>query len=182
MSCGRAVRPVEGVFAKVSRIKRSKGRGYGGEIGGLASVSGECTVAYKRLTRMESGMCPRSAMSHTGRNWHHPCSLLSTNKLALLFRSYLQCLPPTPQAKVCPFSIFLPSTLMPSFSASPTITTSPPYSPNDLRHITSAGALTPQKDSVRERERKLSAHPSQHLGLRVGSRSPTSIPSSPTSV
>ena len=179
MSCGRAVRPVEGVFAKVSRIKRSKGRGYGGEIGDLASVSGECTVAYKRLA---SGMCPRSAMSHTGRNWHHPCSLLSTNKLALLFLSYLQCLPPTPQAKVCPFSIFLPSTLMPSFSASPTITTSPPYSPNDLRHITSAGALTPQKDSVRERERKLSAHPSQHLGLRVGSRSPTSIPSSPTSV
>jgi hypothetical protein len=40
--------------------------------------------------------------------------------------------------------------------------------------------LTPQKDAVRER--KLSAHASQHLGLRVGSRSPTSIPSSPTSV
>jgi len=32
------------------------------------------------------------------------------------------------------------------------------------------------------RERKLSAHPSQHLGIRIGSRSPTSIPSSPTSI
>lgn len=75
---------------------------------------------------------------------------------------------------------FPSSTLMSSFSASPSITTSPPSSPHDLRHIISAGALTPQKDAVRER--KLSAHASQHLGLRVGSRSPTSIPSSPTSV
>lgn len=66
------------------------------------------------------------------------------------------------------------------FSASPSITTSPPSSPHDLRHIIPSGALTPQKDGVRER--KLSAHASQHLGLRVGSRSPTSIPSSPTSV
>ena len=101
---------------------------------------------------------------------------------SLLFLSYLQCPPQIPQAKVCSFSIPLPSTLMPSLSASPTITTSQPSSPHDLRHIISTGALTPQKDSVRERERKLSAHPSQHLGLRVGSRSPTSIPSSPTSV
>ena len=182
MSCGRAVRPAEGVFSKVSRINRSKGRGDGG-IGGFANMRGECTVAYKRLSRSECGMCPpRSAMSHTGRNWHHPCSLLSTNKLALLFLSYLQCLPQTPQAKVCSSSFPLPSPLMPSFSASPINTTSQPSSPNDLRHIISTGALTPQKDSVRERERKLSAHPSQHLGLRVGSRSPTSIPSSPTSV
>jgi hypothetical protein len=75
---------------------------------------------------------------------------------------------------------FPPSTLMSSFSASPSITTSPPSSPHDLRHIISTGALTPQKDAVRER--KLSAYASQHLGLRVGSRSPTSIPSSPTSV
>lgn len=70
-----------------------------------------------------------------------------------------------------------------SSQVSPTITTSQPSSPHELRHIISAGALTPpQKDSVRER--KLSAHASQHqhLGLRVGSRSPTSIPSSPTSV
>ena len=72
------------------------------------------------------------------------------------------------------------SPLISSFSASPSITTSPPSSPHDLRHIISTGALTPQKDAVRER--KLSAHASQHLGLRVGSRSPTSIPSSPTSV
>ncbi|KAH9043722.1 hypothetical protein EDB85DRAFT_1911865 [Lactarius pseudohatsudake] len=55
-------------------------------------------------------------------------------------------------------------------------TTSQPSSPHELRHI-STGTLTPQKDFVRER--KLSA---QHLGIRVGSRSPTSIPSSPTSV
>ena len=76
-----------------------------------------------------------------------------------------------------------PSRPMPFISVSPTITTSQPSSPHELRHIISAGALTPpQKDSVRER--KLSAHASQHqhLGLRVGSRSPTSIPSSPTSV
>ncbi|KAI9445426.1 hypothetical protein H4582DRAFT_2117731 [Lactarius indigo] len=55
-------------------------------------------------------------------------------------------------------------------------TASQPSSPHELRHI-STGTLTPQKDFVRER--KLSA---QHLGIRVGSRSPTSIPSSPTSV
>ncbi|KAH9075824.1 hypothetical protein EDB83DRAFT_2352532 [Lactarius deliciosus] len=55
-------------------------------------------------------------------------------------------------------------------------TTSQPSSPHELRHIYT-GTLTPQKDFVRER--KLSA---QHLGIRVGSRSPTSIPSSPTSV
>ncbi|KAH9056996.1 hypothetical protein EDB87DRAFT_1633627 [Lactarius vividus] len=55
-------------------------------------------------------------------------------------------------------------------------TISQPSSPHELRHI-STGTLTPQKDFVRER--KLSA---QHLGIRVGSRSPTSIPSSPTSV
>ena len=123
-------------------------------------------------------------MSHTARIWHHSCSLLSTNKLRLLFRAHphLQCPPqsPQPQPKVGSFSILPSSTLMPSFLASPSITTSPPSSPHDLRHIIPPGALTPQKDAVRER--KLSAHASQHLGLRVGSRSPTSIPSSPTSV
>jgi hypothetical protein len=67
-----------------------------------------------------------------------------------------------------------------STQVSPLITSSQPSSPNEPRHIITSGALTPQKDSVRER--KLSANPSQHLGLRVGSRSPTSIPSSPTSV
>ncbi|KAH9964436.1 hypothetical protein BC827DRAFT_1265724 [Russula dissimulans] len=69
----------------------------------------------------------------------------------------------------------------PSSQVSPTTTTSSqPSSPQELRHIISTGALTPQKESTRER--KLSAYASQHLGLRVGSRSPTSIPSSPTSV
>ncbi|KAI9512642.1 hypothetical protein F5148DRAFT_792808 [Russula earlei] len=71
----------------------------------------------------------------------------------------------------------------PSSQVSPSTTTTPssqPSSPNELRHIISSGALTPQRECVRER--KLSAHHSQHLGLRVGSRSPTSIPSSPTSV
>ncbi|KAI0296582.1 hypothetical protein BC826DRAFT_1103706 [Russula brevipes] len=69
----------------------------------------------------------------------------------------------------------------PSSQVSPSNTTSSqPSSPNELRHIISTGALASQRDSVRER--KLSGHPSQHLGPRVGSRSPTSIPSSPTSV
>jgi hypothetical protein len=95
--------------------------------------------------------------------------------------SPLKCLPPIPQLMVCSLSCRHPTRLTPFISVSPTITTSQPSSPHELRHIISAGALTPpQKDSVRER--KLSAHPSQHLGLRVGSRSPTSIPSSPTSV
>lgn len=59
-------------------------------------------------------------------------------------------------------------------------TTSQPSSPQELRQIIPTGALTPQKDCGRER--KLSAHTSQHLGIRIGSRSPTSIPSSPTSI
>jgi hypothetical protein len=48
MSCGRAVRPAEGVFAKFSRIKRSMGGGLdgcGGGTGGFARKRGECTVA-----------------------------------------------------------------------------------------------------------------------------------------
>ncbi|TFK87204.1 hypothetical protein K466DRAFT_491320 [Polyporus arcularius HHB13444] len=55
--------------------------------------------------------------------------------------------------------------------------TSPP--PAELRHITSATNLTPSPS----RERKLSNRNSQLLRThRVGSRSPGSIPSSPTSV
>ncbi|PIL27411.1 hypothetical protein GSI_10559 [Ganoderma sinense ZZ0214-1] len=51
-------------------------------------------------------------------------------------------------------------------------------SPAELRHITSATNLVPSS-----RERKLSSHNSQHLRThRLGSRSPASIPSSPTSV
>jgi hypothetical protein len=48
MSCGRAVRPAEGVFAKFSRMNRSMGRGLdacGGGTGGFARKRGECTVA-----------------------------------------------------------------------------------------------------------------------------------------
>jgi hypothetical protein len=119
-------------------------------------------------------------VSH-GPELHHPCSLLSTK---LPFDSSFLLLSNVLPKHLKPRSVLslsFPSlTLMSSFSASPSITTSPPSSPHDLRHIISAGALTPQKDAVRER--KLSAHASQHLGLRVGSRSPTSIPSSPTSV
>ncbi|KAN0121583.1 hypothetical protein V8E52_003479 [Russula decolorans] len=102
-------------------------------------------------------------MSHTGRSY------------TTLVHFYPPSYPSTPLSFSSPMSS--PNT---SSQASPSITTSPPSSPHDLRHIISAGALTPQKDAVRER--KLSAHASQHLGLRVGSRSPTSIPSSPTSV
>ena len=120
-------------------------------------------------------------VSH-GPELNHPCLLLSTNKLrynsSFLLNSNVLPKHLKPRSVL---SLPFPSlTLMSSFSASPSITTSPPSSPHDLRHIISAGALTPQKDAVRER--KLSAHASQHLGLRVGSRSPTSIPSSPTSV
>ena len=51
-------------------------------------------------------------------------------------------------------------------------------SPTDLRHITSSSNLASPT-----RERKLSNRNSQHLRThRVGSRSPSSIPSSPTSV
>ena len=52
-------------------------------------------------------------------------------------------------------------------------------SPAELRHITSSNNLT-----TPSRERKLSSnHNSQHLRThRLGSRSPASIPSSPTSV
>ncbi|CAL1711200.1 unnamed protein product [Somion occarium] len=59
-------------------------------------------------------------------------------------------------------------------SSNPTIT----VPPTDLRHITSNGNLaSPTK------EHRLSKRTSQHLRThRVGSRSPTSIPSSPTSV
>ncbi|EMD36639.1 hypothetical protein CERSUDRAFT_106439, partial [Gelatoporia subvermispora B] len=56
---------------------------------------------------------------------------------------------------------------------------SPPTSspPTDLRHITSSTNLTPS------RERKVSNRNSQHIRThRLGSRSPASIPSSPTSV
>src|SRR5216684_3211491 len=97
------------------------------------------------------------------------------------FLPHLQCPPQTPPPNVRSFflSPFLRDPHL-SFSAAPSINTSLPSSPNDLRLIISSGALTPQKDAVRER--KVSAHASQHLGLRVGSRSPTSIPSSPTSV
>jgi hypothetical protein len=120
-------------------------------------------------------------VSH-GPELHHPCSLLSTNKLRYdsSFPPISNVLPKHLKPRSVPSLSFASSTLMSSFSASPSITTSPPSSPHDLRHIISTGALTPQKDVVRER--KLSAHASQHLGLRVGSRSPTSIPSSPTSV
>jgi hypothetical protein len=68
MSCGRAVRPAGGVFAKVSRMNRSKCRGVdvcGGETGGFANMRGECTVAYERLNGRQCGMCPRNGMSHT---------------------------------------------------------------------------------------------------------------------
>ncbi len=181
MSCGRAVRPAEGVFAKFSRMKRSMGRGLavcGGGAGGFARMSGECTVAKGR----QCGMGLRSGMSRVS---HGPelapplFTLIHQQATKLLFRPRLKC-PPQPQARVRSFSIPPSSTLMSSFSASPSIITSQPSSPHDLRHVIPTGALTPQKDAVRER--KLSAHASQHLGLRVGSRSPTSIPSSPTSV
>lgn len=120
-------------------------------------------------------------VSH-GPELHHPCSLLSTNKLRYdsSFPLISNVLPKHLKPRSVLSLSFASSTLMSSFSASPSITTSPPSSPHDLRHIIPTGALTPQKDVVRER--KLSAHASQHLGLRVGSRSPTSIPSSPTSV
>ncbi|KAI0048414.1 hypothetical protein FA95DRAFT_1558063 [Auriscalpium vulgare] len=55
-----------------------------------------------------------------------------------------------------------------------------PSSPTELRHIVSNGALTPPRDTVREH--KLSGRSSQHLQYRLGSRSPSSIPSSPTSI
>ncbi|OAX34179.1 hypothetical protein K503DRAFT_869088 [Rhizopogon vinicolor AM-OR11-026] len=68
---------------------------------------------------------------------------------------------------------FQPMTMSPSPSAHH----SPPV---DLRRMTSNSTLlTPQKDSIREH--RLSSHPSQHLNTRMGSRSPSSIPSSPTS-
>lgn len=52
--------------------------------------------------------------------------------------------------------------------------------PVDLKRMTSNSTLlTPPKDSTREH--RLSTHPSQHLNTRMGSRSPSSIPSSPTS-
>lgn len=121
-------------------------------------------------------------MSHTGRSYstlvrfYPPANYDSDSSFPLIFNVLPNHFNPRSVLSLS----FPPSTLMSSFSASPSITTSPPSSPNDLRHIISTGALTPQKDTVRER--KLSAHASQHLGLRVGSRSPTSIPSSPTSV
>jgi hypothetical protein len=104
-----------------------------------------------------------------------PTSLLQTPNSIL---DDPTCPPLSPQIKVSSFSRLILHTPLTLFiQVSPTITTSSqPSSPQELRHIISAGALTPQ------RERKLSAHASQHLGLRVGSRSPTSIPSSPTSV
>ncbi|KAG1727427.1 hypothetical protein EDB19DRAFT_1914241 [Suillus lakei] len=68
---------------------------------------------------------------------------------------------------------FQPMTMSPSSS----VHHSPPV---DLRRMTSNSTLlTPQKDSTREH--RLSTHPSQHLNTRMGSRSPSSIPSSPTS-
>jgi hypothetical protein len=121
-------------------------------------------------------------MSHTGRSYstlvhfYPPTSHHSKSSFPLIFNVLPNHLKPRSVLSLS----FTSSTLMSSFSASPSITTSPPSSPHDLRHIISTGAMTPQKDGVRER--KLSAHASQHLGLRVGSRSPTSIPSSPTSV
>jgi hypothetical protein len=51
MSCGRAVRPAEGIRAKESRMKRSNGRAadvVGGKFGGFASIRGDFTVAYGR--------------------------------------------------------------------------------------------------------------------------------------
>ncbi|THH16754.1 hypothetical protein EW146_g3928 [Bondarzewia mesenterica] len=70
--------------------------------------------------------------------------------------------------------MYSPST---STHLSPSARNSPP---SELRHITSNGALTPQKDS--NRDRRLSNRASQGLQHRLGSRSPVSIPSSPTSV
>ncbi|KAG2094020.1 uncharacterized protein F5147DRAFT_418155 [Suillus discolor] len=69
---------------------------------------------------------------------------------------------------------FQPMTMSPSSS----VQHSPPV---DLRRMTSNSTLlTPQKDSTREH--RLSTHTSQHLNTtRMGSRSPSSIPSSPTS-
>ncbi|KAG1891715.1 uncharacterized protein F5891DRAFT_1197479 [Suillus fuscotomentosus] len=69
---------------------------------------------------------------------------------------------------------FQPMTMSPSSS----VQHSPPV---DLRRMTSNSTLlTPQKDSIREH--RLSTHTSQHLNTtRMGSRSPSSIPSSPTS-
>ncbi|KAI0070010.1 hypothetical protein K474DRAFT_1680480 [Panus rudis PR-1116 ss-1] len=62
---------------------------------------------------------------------------------------------------------------------SPVTTTTTANSPTDLRHITSNGNLA----SPNTKEHRLSKRTSQHLRThRVGSRSPTSIPSSPTSV
>ncbi|KAG2055280.1 hypothetical protein BDR06DRAFT_882707 [Suillus hirtellus] len=63
-------------------------------------------------------------------------------------------------------------------SPSSSVQHSPPV---DLRRMTSNSTLlTPQKDSIREH--RLSTHTSQHLNTtRMGSRSPSSIPSSPTS-
>ncbi|KAG1894656.1 uncharacterized protein F5891DRAFT_1194958 [Suillus fuscotomentosus] len=69
---------------------------------------------------------------------------------------------------------FQPMTMSPSSS----VQHSPPV---DLRRMASNSTLlTPQKDSIREH--RLSTHTSQHLNTtRMGSRSPSSIPSSPTS-
>ena len=58
MSCGRAVRPAEGVFAKFSRMKRSMGRGLdacGGGTGAFARMRGERTVAKVRQGASASG-------------------------------------------------------------------------------------------------------------------------------
>lgn len=65
-----------------------------------------------------------------------------------------------------------------TMSPSSSVQHSPPV---DLRRMTSNSTLlTPQKDSIREH--RLSTHTSQHLNTtRMGSRSPSSIPSSPTS-
>lgn len=60
MSCGRAVRSADRVLAKASRTKRSSGRGAGaceGGFGGLASIRGECKVAYDE----GKGVCMRAS-------------------------------------------------------------------------------------------------------------------------
>ncbi|KZT65266.1 hypothetical protein DAEQUDRAFT_769021 [Daedalea quercina L-15889] len=70
-----------------------------------------------------------------------------------------------------------PASNRPSTTQPPELAMSSSLSPIDLRHITSSSNL------ASPRERKLSNRNSQHLRThRLGSRSPSSIPSSPTSV
>lgn len=105
---------------------------------------------------------------------------LDHNHHLFLLLSSAMTTPPQPSAGPQSLTLLTTSPGAPHrpADASPPVMNGINASPAELRHITSATNLIPSS-----RERKLSSHNSQHLRThRLGSRSPASIPSSPTSV